>query len=317
MRLTFAIPLVAPVLLAQVPVPTPGQKAAEDAKAIQALKAERPQEAFDRARALLPSARPPFDRASLQTTFAGIREWNGHLDLYRAAYDAGVACGRFEETREVAQKGRDMARDLQKEAMAAFGAYKATWDKAAEESAQALQEMKDLEKKVAADKANPVAPPKPDPKLSVEEANALLLRHAEQEQQKAAEVQRLAFLRSNEGTLKENIEKAKSAMTPLERTVRDLETRAKGFEDAVAQWDKYLKEESEDIAAKYKGDKAVYAAGLLRGVAPKPDNVDAALVALHRAAVLDPRNAAIQKRIAQLTGKAPAPAAPKAKGGKR
>lgn len=292
-------------------------QASADLKAIEALRTTNPGEAFVKAKGMIPAARPAFDRSSLQTAFAGIREWNSQLDIYRAAYDAGVACGQFEEAREVAAKARDMAKDLQKEAMGAFEAYKETWVKAGEESAQALAEMKELETKAAANLLAPSPAPKPDPKLAIEDANNELLKHAEAERLKVQATQRLALLKANEATLRENIEKAKNPLGPLERSIRDLNGRVKGFEDAVAQWDKYLKEETEDIAAKYKGDKAVYAAGLLRGVAPKPDNVDAALVALHRAAVLDPRNAAIQKRIAQLTGKAPAPAAPKAKGGKR
>ena len=197
--------------------------------------------------------------------------------------------------------------------MAAFNAYKATWEKAGEESIQALAEMKTLEAEVDANKAAKAAPPKPDKKLTMEEANAELVSQAEAAQRQAESAKRLAFLKANEATLRDNVEKAKKVMAPLERPIRDLEARTRGFEGAIAQWDKYLQEESEDIAKKYKGDKAVYAAGLLRGVAPKPENKEAALVALHRATVLDPRNAAIQKRIAQLRGNAAAPAPAKGK----
>jgi hypothetical protein len=306
------LPLAALVLVAQAPLAA--QAAAPDLKALDALRATDPAEAFGKAKALIPAARPAFDKATLQTAFAGIREWNGQLDIYRSAYDSGVACGQFEEAREVAVKARDMAKDLQKEAMAAFNAYKETWVKAAEESSQALVEMKELQAKDAANQFAPAPAPKPDPKLSIEDANNLLLKHADAEQAKAQAKQRLAFLKANEATLKENIEKAKNPLAPLERTIRDLDARVKTFEGAVAQWDKYLADETEDIAKKYKGDKALYAAGLLRGVAPKPENKEAALVALYRASVLDPKNPAIPKRIAQIqSGAAPAPE-PKAKG---
>ena len=311
MRPFIALSLATPILLAQAPAAP--QKAAVDLKALEALRLENPVEAFAKAKALLPASRPPFDRASLPAAFASIREWNGQLDLYRAVYDSGVACGRFEEAREAAVKAREMAADLQKESMAAFNAYKATWEKAGEESIQALAEMKTLEAEVDANKAAKAAPPKPDKKLTMEEANAELVSQAEAAQRQAESAKRLAFLKANEATLRDNVEKAKKVMAPLERPIRDLEARTRGFEGAIAQWDKYLQEESEDIAKKYKGDKAVYAAGLLRGVAPKPENKEAALVALHRATVLDPRNAAIQKRIAQLRGNAAAPAPAKGK----
>ncbi len=309
-------PLATLVLVTQAPLA--GQAAAPDLKAIEALRATNPAEAFAKAKALIPSARPGFDKTSMQTVFAGIREWNGQLDVYRAAYDAGVASGQFEEAREIAGKARDMAKDLQKEAMGAFNAYKETWVKAGEESQQALAEMKDLEAKAAANAFAPAAAPKPDPKLPIEEANMILMKHAEAEQAKTQSAQRLAYLKANEATLKENIEKAKNPLGPLERTIRDLDAKVKTFEGAVAQWDKYLADESEDIAKKYKGDKAIYAAGLLRGVAPKPENKEAALVALYRASVLDPKNPAIPKRIAQLNGSAPAApeAKPKGKGKK-
>jgi hypothetical protein len=310
MRTFFALSLLTPALIAQAPPSV--AKAAEDLKAIEALRAENPLAAFAKAKALLPATRPGFDRTSLATAFAGIREWNGQLDLIRAAYDTGVAVGQFEEARGFAVRGREMAADLQKEALGAFTAYKASWEKAAQESQAALTEMKTLEAEALAPKAAPTAAPS-GAKLSVEEANAEIMKQAEVARQKAEAAQRLAFLKSNEAVLKENIEKVKTVMVPLERPMRDLDGRVRGFETAIAQWDKYLQEETEDIAKKYKGDKTVYAAGLLRGVAPKPEKVDAALVALHRAAVLDPKNGAIQKRIAQLQGKASAPAAKPAK----
>jgi hypothetical protein len=305
MRHFLYLSLATPVLLAQAPA-APAPKAGVDLKALEALRLENPVEAFARAKAFLPASRPPFDRANLPAAFASIREWNSQLDLYRAVYDSGVASGRFEEAREVAVKARDMAADLQKEALAAFNAYKATWEKAGEESSQALAEMKALEAEVEAHRTPKAAPAKPDKKVTMEEANAELVAQAEA-------AKRLAFLKANETTLRDNVEKAKKVMAPLERPLKDLETRTRGFEAAIAQWDKYLQEEAEDIAKKYKGDKATYAAGLLRGVAPKPENKEAALVALHRATVLDPRNVAIQKRIAQLRGHAAAPAPTKAK----
>lgn len=312
MRLFLSLALATPVLLAQAPA-VPAPKAAVDLKALEALRLENPVEAFARAKAFLPAGRPPFDRANLPAAFASIREWNSQLDLYRAVYDSGVASGRFEEAREVAVKAREMAADLQKESIAAFNAYKATWEKAGEESSQALAEMKALEAEVEAHRTAKAAPAKPDKKVTMEEANAELVAQAEAVQRQAEAAKRLAFLKANETTLRDNVDKAKKVMVPLERPLKDLETRTRGFEAAIAQWDKYLQEESEDIAKKYKGDKATYAAGLLRGVAPKPENKEAALVALHRATVLDPRNVAIQKRIAQLRGHAAAPAPTKAK----
>ena len=120
--------------------------------------------------------------------------------------------------------------------------------------------------------------------------------------------QRLAFLKANEATYKQNIENSTKVMAPLERPIKELESRTHEFDGSIEQWEKYLKVEAASISTKYKGDKVKYAAGLLSGVAPKPEKKEDALVALHRAAFLDPKNAAIQKRIDQILGKVATPA---------
>ncbi|MBK8727823.1 MAG: hypothetical protein IPL96_17750 [Holophagaceae bacterium] len=157
----------------------------------------------------------------------------------------------------MAGKGRELAQALEKEAAGGFAAYKAMWDKAGEESLQALAELKALEAKVAADKQAVVAPPpaKPDPKQSFDEANFELMRRAEAEQKKAQDVQRLAFLKSNETTFKENVEKARKAMAPLERPTKDLQGRTAAFDAAAARWDKYLRGGPRTSPGSTKGNK--------------------------------------------------------------
>lgn len=300
--------LLAPALMAQAPatpaVQTLAQKVAAESKAIEALKFENPVEALAKAKALLPPSKPVFDKTSLQTAFASIREGNANIDIYKLIYFSGVAAGHFEEAKEAAEKGRDLAKELQADGLDAFKAYQATWTKAGEDAGKMLDEIKSLEAKVEATRVAKAANPKP--KLSMDEANAELMKEAEVSR-------RLAFLKSNEATFKDNIEKSKKAMDPLERPMKDMEYRTHEFDTFLPVWEKYLKDEAEDIAAKYKGDKAKYAAGLLRGVAPKPENKEAALVSLHRAAFLDPANSAIHKRIDQINGKAAAPAEKPAK----
>lgn len=312
MRPCFALSLLAPALIAQAPVaptaPTLAQKVFSETKVIEALKLDNRMDAFRKAQALLPATQPDFDKTSLQTAYASIREWNAHIDIYRLIYNTGMGAGHFEEAKEACEKGRDMAKALQVEGLASFAAYKATWVKAAEQSQKVLDEIKGLEAKVEATRvANAVTP---KPKLNMDEANAELMRQA-------AVAQRLAFLKANEATYKDNIEKVDKVMVPLERPMKDLDARTREFDGSIALWDKYLKEEAEDIATKYKGDKVKYAAGLLRGVAPKPADKEAALVALHRAAFLDPKNGAIKTRIDQLMGKVAEPVAKVVKGKKR
>ena len=312
MRGILALSLLTPALMAQAPaapaVQTLAQKVAAETKVIEALKLENRTEAFQKAKALLPATKLTFDKTSLQTAFASMREWNAQIDTYRLIYNTGMGAGCFEEAKEACEKGRELAKALQVEALGAFEAYKATWVKAAEESQIVLDEIKELEAKVEATRVAKATNPKP--KVTMEEANEELVRQAQV-------AQRLAFLRANEATYKANIDKVKTVMAPLEPQIKSLDARTREFDSSIALWDKYLKEEASDIVTKYKGDRIKYAAGLLRGVAPKPEDKEAALVSLHRAALLDPKNGAIDKRIDQLMGKAPAPIEKAAKGKKR
>ncbi len=315
--------LLAPALAAQAPnAPanqTFAQKAAAETKVIEALKLDNPVEALEKAKALLPATRLPFDKTNLQTAFQSIREWNAQLDTYRLIYNTAIASGRFEEAKEASEKGRDLAKELQVEAMVPFNDFKATWMKAGEDSSKLLAEIKELEAKEEANRAAMAATPKPkpqpqpQPKVTIEEANAEIMRLNEELMQQNEAAKRLAFLKANEATYKQNIEYSTKAMAPLEGPIKDFESRIQKFNGSIEQWDKYLKDEAESISTKYKGDKARYATALLGGVAPVPVNKEDALVALHRAAFLDPKNAAIQKRIDQILGKVPTPAVKPAK----
>lgn len=309
MRRFLALALLAPALTAQAPATqTLAQKVAAETKVIEAMKLENPVEALEKAKALLPATKLPFEKASLQAAFSSIKEWNAQIDTYRLIYNTGIAAGHYEEAKEAAEKGRDLAKELQIQAMAPFNDFKAVWVKAGEASKKLLEEIKELEAKAAADRAAAAA--NPNPKVTIEEANAEIMR-----QNDAAK--RLAFLKSNEATYKQNIENSTKVMVPLERPMKDMEARTHEFDGSIEQWDKYLKVEAESIATTYKGDKVKYAAGLLRGVGPKPENKADALVALHRAAFLDPKNPAFQQRIDQLLGKVPAPVAKPVKGKKK
>ncbi len=266
---------------------------ATETKVIETLKLEDPVEALKKAKALLPATKLPFDKASLQSAFLSIKEWNAQIDVYRLIYNTAIAAGHYEDAKEAAEKGRDLAKELQVEAMVPFNDFKTVWMKAGEASKKLLEEIKELEAKAEADRVAMAT--SPQPKVTIEEANAEIMRRDEASK-------RLAFLKSNEATYQQNIENSTHVMAPLERPLKDLESRTHEFDGSIEQWDKYLKAEAESIATAYKGDKVKYAAGLLRGVALKPENKADALVALHRAAFLDPNNEVIQKRIDQVLG---------------
>ena len=321
MRRICTLFLLAPALTAQAPATavapatpatqTLAQKVAAETKVIEALKLEDPVEALKKAKALLPVTKLPFEKASLQSAFLSIREWNAQIDTYRLIYNTGIAAGHYEEAKEAAEKGRDLAKELQVEAMVPFNEFKTVWIKAGEASKKLLEEIKELEAKEEANRAaiatNPKPNPQPQPKVTIEEANAEIMRKNEEIMRQNEASKRLAFLKANEATYKQNIENSTKVMAPLERPIKDLEARTHEFDGSIEQWEKYLKVEAESIATTYKGEKTKYAAGLLVGVGPKPENKADALVALHRAAFMDPKNAAVQKRIDQLRSKVSTP----------
>jgi hypothetical protein len=290
MRALLTLPLAAAALVAQAPAPTLVQKVAAETKAIEALKAENPGAAYDQAKALLPATKPAFDKTNIQTAYGSIKEWNAMLDIRRMMYNTAISAGRFELAKESAEAARDLAKELQAEAMGPFQAYKATWQKAGEEATKALEEIATL--------------------TAVDEKT----RTPEQ-------VQRLSFLTANETTFKTNVENAKKVMASLEGPLKNLDAQTRDFDGPIAQVEKRLKDEAEDkVKPAFKGDNVKYAAALVASVGLKPENKDAALVSLHRAQVLDPKNTEAQKYIDYLLGKGPAPkvkAAPKAAKGKK
>ncbi len=303
MRRIFPLFLLAPVLTALAPTTpdaqTLAQKVATETKVIEALKLENPVEALQQAKALLPATKLTFDKTSLQAAFLSIRKWNAQIDTYRLIYNTAIAAGHYEEAKDAAEKGRDLAKELQVEAMGPFNDFKATWVKAGKASKDLLDEIKSLEAQVEANRVAAAA--NPNPKVTIEEANPEIMRQHEISQ-------RLAFLKANEAIYKENIENSTKAVAPLEGPIKELESRTHEFDGSIVQWEEYLKVEAESIATRYKGDKIKYAAALLNGVPPKPEDKEVALVALRRAVFLDPRNAAIEKRIDQILGKVPTPA---------
>ncbi len=289
MRPLLTLPFAVAALVAQAPAPqtptpqTLAQKVAAESKTIEALKGENPVEAYEKAKALLPAAKPAFDKTNIQTASASIKEWNALLDAHRMMYNSAISGGRFEDAKDAAEKARDLAKELHVEALGPFGAYKATWVKAGEEAAKSLEEMKTLE--------------------GVDEKT----RTPEQ-------IQRLDFLKSNEATFKGNVENSKKVMASLERPMKDLESQSRDFDTPIAQVEKRLKDEGDELL-KFKGDKAKYAAALVNAVGLKPVNKEAALVSLYRVKVISPANKDAQKYLDYLQGKGPAPkvkAAPKA-----
>ncbi|MDE3245628.1 MAG: hypothetical protein KGN80_06035, partial [Acidobacteriota bacterium] len=145
MRRLLSLFILAPILTAQSPATqTLSQRVAAETKVIETLKLEDPVEALKRAKALLPAAKLPFEKANLQSAFLSIKEWNAEIDVYRLIYNTAIAAGHYEDAKEAAEKGRDLAKELQAEAMVPFNDFKTVWLQAGEASKKLLDEIKEL-----------------------------------------------------------------------------------------------------------------------------------------------------------------------------
>ena len=294
MRRSALLLLLAPALVAQAPAPAPSL--ADQIKAIEALKAENPVEAFEKAKALVP-AKPAFDKTNIQTASKSLQEWRGVLDIYSLVYNTAIEAGHFEDAKDAAEKARDMAKEMQAEAMAPYVAYRSSWTKAADEANKALARLAVLKEKEAKDKELKAKDPKAKGEFTAEEADEL------------------ANLLQNENTFKTNVSNAKIVTSQVERNLKTLDAQTKDYDKPLEQVEKRLKDEQEELM-KFKGDKVKYAAALYKAVGPKPDNKPAALSALRRATYLDPANKQIPHRIDVLLGKATeAPEKPAKKAG--
>lgn len=283
MRPLLTLPFAVAALVAQAPAPqTLAQKVASESKAIEALRAENPLEAFNKAKALLPATKPAFNkgdsndmRSMMEATYGSIREWQALIEIHRLIYNTAIAAGRFEDAKSSVETARELAKEMHVEALGPFGIYRATWAKVADEASKALEELKTIE--------------------AVEEKTRT-----------PQQVERLAFLKTNEITFQNNSRDSKRVLTSLDTPIKNLEAQTHDFDAPIAKMEKRLKDETDD-QLKFKGDKAKYAMALVNSVGLKPENKEVALASLYRAQYLDPSNKEIQKYIDYLQGKGPAP----------
>lgn len=306
MRRSAILSLLASVLMAQAPAPAPTP--AEARAEIRKLMAEDPLAALEKAKALLPATKPAFDKTSTQTALKSLDTWGGVLEIYSLAFDAAGEAGRYEEAKEMAEKARDMAKEMEAEAITPFMAVKKVWSKASEDATKALARIEELKVKEQKAKELMATDPKgKDPKVK-EQIQALF---------PAAEEQELATLIANEATFKSNITNAKMVHGQVDKNLRILNDQVKGYDKPLEQIGNRIKDEQDELL-KFKGNKVTFAKAVYNTVGTKPTDMKNALIALRRAAYLDPTNKLIPHRIDVLTGKAvEAPAKPAKKAGTR
>jgi hypothetical protein len=292
--------------MAQAPAPAP--KPADVQAEIKKLMAEDPLAALEKAKTLIPAEKPAFDKTTTQTAMKSLDAWGGVLEYYSLAFDAAGEAGRYEVAKEMAEKARDMAKEMQAEAIMPFMAVKKVWSKASEDATKALARIEELKGKEQKAKELLATDPK---------GKDLKIKEKAKELYSPAEEQELADLIANEATFKTNISNAKVVHGQVDKNLRILNDQVKGYDKPLEQISNRIKDEQDELM-KFKGNKVTFAKAVYNTVGTKPTDMKNALIALRRAAFLDPTNKLIPHRIDVLMGKAvEAPAKPVKKAGAR
>lgn len=288
MRTLALLPaLLAPAaLVAQTPATAPSLGAR--------VKAERPvveqlmtdlkfPEAMQQAEALLPSARPVFDKANNQTLVTSCGLFLDTADAYRLAVEAADAAGAWEKALEYAKAAKSLATESHDSIKEPFGQTVAYYVQTEQRSKQVLEENADR----------------------IKELKAMTTLDPGQRQE-------LDLALGVEKSVEDSAKWSKFFQTYLDVTKHQSTL----YDPLVKVMEDKLKGEADQVAA-YKagdGDKLKWVEAVISSPAYLEAQGDKAGKArfLHRLATLDPDNKKVQKQLGLLSGKA----APSPKGKK-
>ncbi len=277
---SLAALLAVPALLsAQDPAPAATQtqrlKAAEGE--IQKLLAAMDfPAALVRAEALLPAAKPAFSKATPKAGLDSSQEYSSLMASYGLAAKCAINAGEWEKGKGYLEKARDTARENSSESVTVIAPLMDTWNKAMEGSRKALAEGAARRQELEAKE-----------KRTVEEQREL----------------------ENFKIHDNNLKNGPMVISSLQSNLDGLKTDAAGFDGPIAAIDEKLKTEAEDIASKFKGDKAAYVKAVMDPRAKNLSRIEKTsdkAAWLSRLLVLAPGNAQARKQLDILLGKAPA-----------
>lgn len=286
----FLFSVLAPAaLVAQAPAPSLGDRVKAERPAVEKLMAEfNPTEAMKRAEALLPAARPAFDKANNQTLVQSCGTFLDLAEAYRLATEAADAAGAWEKALEYAKAAQSLAVECAASVKEPFTRTVAYYTQSEARAKQVLAENDDRIKELKA-KTNL------DP----------------------GERQELDLALGVEKEVVDSAKWVKFFQTYLDVTKRESEA----YDPLVKVMEGKLKSEADQVAdyKAGKGEKAKWVDAVISTPAYLEAQGDKAGKArwLNRLAVLDPENKKVQHQLDLLSGKAvAAPAKPVKKGKK-
>lgn len=276
-------------LVAQAPAPSLGDRVKAERPAVERLMAElNCGEAQKRAEALLPAARPTFDKANNQTLVQSCGTFLDLAEAYRLATEAADAAGAWEKALEYAKAAQSLATECAAGVKDPFTKTVAYYTQAGVRAKQVLEEndarIKELKAKTNLD---------------------------------PGERQELDLALGVEKEVVDCAKWVKFFQTYLDVTKRESEA----YDPLVKVMESKLKSEADQIAdyKAGKGEKTKWVDAVISTPAYLEAQGDKAGKArwLNRLALLDPENKKVQHQIDILSGKAPATPVKPVKKGKK
>ncbi|HJW44341.1 MAG TPA: hypothetical protein VJ463_07785 [Geothrix sp.] len=281
--------LASAALLAQAPAPSLGDRVKAERPAVEKLMAEfNHAEALKRAEALLPAARPTFNKADNQTLVQSCGTFLDLAEANRLATEAADAAGAWEKALEYAKTAQSLAVECYAGVKEPFTRTVAYYTQSEARAKQVLAENDDRIKELKA-KTNL------DP----------------------GERQELDLALGVEKEVVDSAKWVKFFQTYLDVTKRESEA----YDPLVKVMEGKLKGEADQVAdyKAGKGEKTKWVDAVISTPAYLEAQGDKAGKArwLNRLAVLDPENKKVQHQLDLLSGKAVAAPAKPAKKGKK
>ncbi|MEI6472817.1 MAG: hypothetical protein WCO20_09265 [Holophagaceae bacterium] len=285
--LFLALPLVSLALAAQAPAPSLGDRVKAERPAVEKLMAElKFKEALVQAEALLPPARPTFDKTNNQTLVQSCGVFLDLAEANRLAAEAADSAGVWEKALDFAKAARSLAVECQAGLKEPFEKTVAYYKMAATRAQQVLDEndarIKELKGKATLD---------------------------------AGDRQELDLALSVEKEVVDGKKWSKFFQVYLDVTARE----ATAYDPLVKVMEEKLKSETDQVAAYIPGGGVI--AKWVEAVVSTPAYLEAQGDKagqgrwLHRLALLDPENKKVQLQLDILYGRAVAKPVKKGKKG--
>jgi len=281
--------LVPAALVAQAPAPSLGDRVKAERIAVEQLMADlKYTEALQRAEALLPPAKPVFDKTDNQTL---VRSCSAFLDLaeaHRLAVETADAAGLWEKALDYAKTAQSLAQEAYGGVKVPFGQTVTYYTQAGERAKQVLLEndarIKELKAKTNLD---------PGERQELDLALGV-------EKEVGEDAKWVKFFQTY-------LDVTKRESTAYDSLVKVMEEKLKGEADQVADYKAGKGEKTKWV------DAVISTPAYLDRFTDKPSKAQW----LSRLAILDPENKKVQHQLDVLSGKATGPAPKPVKKGKK